>query len=973
MDKFLFSIKRKYRERLLHREEQWPPVSIDKLVNLQLVETEKKEGFRAGLPQHGARDDDKGKRTSILHGNLFIVEEGKKPVRKLIVEGNAGIGKTTLCTMLTEEWANGKIFSQFDCVLLLPLRERSVSTATTLPQLFKLFHSSEKIRTTVIEELEEREGEGILIIADGWDELDQDSGSKNSFLYSLLFGDVFPFASVLLTSRPTASAHLYDLPTVDRLVEVTGFNEDNVKQYIESEFEKCPEKAYSLIEQLENNPAIRSLCSVPLNCAIICYLWHTLDRVLPRTLTELYAQIVQNVILRNIKKKYSQRCSIGLQSFDTIPANLQDMFWLTCKFAYECLLHDRIVFSESEVVSFFPDMDPSEQLQWFGLLQYGRSLLPVGQGLSFHFVHLTIQEFLAALHLVTLPNEEKLKVCEAHAKSVRFVMLWRFMFGLGCQRESSYSRKVVCLDDKVVDRFLKATELYEQCLLLCHCSLESLNNIVSSKIAKRIDGQLRQYFDRSIAHTPFDCTAIVHVVQCTSQCSNMALNLNNCGMTDKLLRELTDILSYSNGELQFRSLSLCGNKFTVEVISDIFTRAAASFSSLAALSLNNNNITDIPSQLWSGSRLVVLSLSNNPLEVSCIQSFETAVQEDVLINLEILSLSSTLTDDADINGALLASLLRSISYHCPHLRDFDLSKNNLGVPGANTIGELFIRNRQEFKLDLCDTRINVEAVSSLNIANGASKRSSICTVLLSDNPLKLDGLLAMLKMLRSETCPITTLLLCNTDLTTPVCTQSQYYNIQHLNTLNLGPVFESSKMTHLDLSENNFSGERVLILAECLRVCKVLQFLICSSCSLTSLEITSLLDHVRSYGHHDWLAMLDLSNNYIDDEGGTLLIENLSELFPWLQSVNLIRNNLVSTEVEERLEKVLEVSIFILNFCGLTKQLSIKHWNLFVRPIACDLLVSPCHYRPTGKSVILVVQLCLKNGLLGRWQGDLWC
>ncbi len=66
----------------------------DQLINLQLVEAEKEEGFRAGLPQHGAPDD-KVKRTPILYGDLFKVEEGKKSVRKLIVEGNAGIGKPT--------------------------------------------------------------------------------------------------------------------------------------------------------------------------------------------------------------------------------------------------------------------------------------------------------------------------------------------------------------------------------------------------------------------------------------------------------------------------------------------------------------------------------------------------------------------------------------------------------------------------------------------------------------------------------------------------------------------------------------------------------------------------------------------------------------------------------------------------------------------------------------------------------------
>ena len=151
--------------------------------------------------------------------------------------------------------------------------------------------------------MEEREGEGVLIIADGWDELDPKHHHNDSFLYNLFFGTSLPFACVLLTSRPSASSPLHNLPIVDRLVEVVGFSEENIKQYMESEFEKHPEKAFSLIEQLQHNPAILSVCSVPLNYAIVCNLWRTMEGILPRTLTELYAKIVSNVVLRNSRKK----------------------------------------------------------------------------------------------------------------------------------------------------------------------------------------------------------------------------------------------------------------------------------------------------------------------------------------------------------------------------------------------------------------------------------------------------------------------------------------------------------------------------------------------------------------------------------------------------------------------------------------------------------------------------------------------
>ena len=327
------SIKKKYRERLLQREEQWPPVRGARLIKLELVKADKANGFNTGC------FGDKVDCSSILHEDLFKVEEKKlnsciykKPVRKVIVEGNAGVGKTTLCSMITEEWAENRILTQFDCVLLLPLREVSVSTANSLPQLLKLLHSNEKICTSLIEELEEREGEGILIIADGWDELDYENRSISSFLHKLFFGDILPFVSVLLTSRPSATAVLHNLPIVDRLVEVLGFSEENVKYYIESELESYPEKSSSLIKQLENNPLIHSVCSVPLNCAIICNIWHTSDQMLPSTLTVLFSQIILNVVFRNLKKAAVVESCINF-SFDSIPEDLNDIFWVACEFA----------------------------------------------------------------------------------------------------------------------------------------------------------------------------------------------------------------------------------------------------------------------------------------------------------------------------------------------------------------------------------------------------------------------------------------------------------------------------------------------------------------------------------------------------------------------------------------------------------------------------------------------------------------
>ena len=153
----------------------------------------------------------------------------------------------------------------------------------------------------------------------------------------------------------------------------------------------------------------------------------------------------------------------------------------------------------------------------------------------------------------------------------------------------------------------------------------------------------------------------------------MIINLSHCGLTDKLLMELTDILSRAGGRLLFKQLSISGNKLTDKGITDLFNRASASLSSLKMLSLDGNKITDITPLFPSCNKLAFLNLSHNPLGVSGIQSLETAVQAGVLVNLGMLDLSNTLTDDADINGALLTTLLPSIASHCPRLWDLDLS------------------------------------------------------------------------------------------------------------------------------------------------------------------------------------------------------------------------------------------------------------------------------------------------------------
>ena len=964
VQKFGTSIKKKYQERRINCEKQWPPCHSDKLVRLEIVEREKGEGYSANT-QRG-RDSEGVKRTPIAYGDLFKQESGKRPVRKVLVEGDAGIGKTTLCIAVSEDWANGKLFQQFELVLHLPLRMKVVASAGSLPQLLQLLHPCEDVCDSVASYLNKTEGQSILIIADGWDELSESERRRGSFLYRLLF-EIFSFISVIVTSRPSASASLHRLSCIDRFVEVQGFSKTNIREFINNEFTKNQRKATSLLEQLEYNPLVESVCSVPLNCAIVCHLWRTLEEALPTTMTQLYTKIILNVVLRNIQKNGTHEDVSSLPTFDALPADLQESWSLLCEFAFEALQSDHLVFTRKELADFF--LQGLEKILCFGLLQSADSIIDMGHGLSFHFLHLTFQEYLAALHLVKMlvnrqssesdfPNE----FFKYHGIKERFAILSRFFFGI-------YFNVLGYNNCALIKPCLSGIG---DTLVRCHCVFESRN----ADIADSAISVFKQYGYKFQCHpsTAHDCAAILYVMDKMQKCHSMDVSFGNCHITENQIRALTSSLVRlsNNGMLKIENLDLSGNELTShESVSELLDRASSSFS-LQSLNLGRNKFE--PEKIAtiltnpSLSSVCYLNLSGNTLGDSGLKALENALRGGCLFCLKELNLSGCLTNDADTNAAALTTFLKSLSDHCFDLYELDLSNNNLGVPGASALTAA-IKHFQQDNLVSPHYEQGLSWLKSVKLNNTNLGDEGLCTLIeklesscwfdnlhlqsngihatgveclansmvclenvsksfpfdddhldLGDNSLGIEGIIAVGKILGR--CHQTCVDMSRCHLTTAANDSGNPITNDTGTFIDVGQHLcqmpnKSDTISALVLNDNCFTGECIHILAGLILLCKRLKFLSCSNCNITSNDLIQLLEIFNNLrglcpDPCSLLFMWDLQNNNIDDKGVSALVPHVMSLYPtlprennWLMYVQRTEVNLdgnpVSRETMEKL------------------------------------------------------------------------
>ena len=459
-------------------DDQWPPPVMNRVFRLAMIMAEELE--RTGIRDDFVRETITGKVDDILKKKVPIkledifqenIKKGKR--RKILIEGAPGCGKSTLALHICQQWAEGKLFQEYRQIVLVRLREQAVQNAKNIADILP---QGNTIGHEIEEELKACNGQEVLFIFDGWDELPKTAPGQ-SVIVSILDNTQLRDSSVIITSRPTSSADLHRI--VNSRIEILGFTKDELQQYFAECLENNIKNVETLQQRIQENPVVAGSCYLPLNASILVHLFKFAEE-LPNTQFGIFSSLICNCMHRHLRKSTKHKIS-GITSLEDLPQIIQGPFQDVCKIAYEGVMEDRIIF----------DLDYN--FNTLGLLQGVESFTGCGTSHSYNFLHLSIQELLAAFHMATkLRPSEQVEQFKQLFGRARFAAVFQF-YAAKTKLKTCGIQKVVVKAVKKCLAHPEITELSPQDAAQNHSVFKKLKDVVVEAVKKRLGNPTQEH------------------------------------------------------------------------------------------------------------------------------------------------------------------------------------------------------------------------------------------------------------------------------------------------------------------------------------------------------------------------------------------------------------------------------------------------------------------------------------------------
>ena len=633
------------------------------------------------------------KRTNIESEPLTlsdVLDITGKEKKVILIEGRPGMGKSTLAIKICKCWADGELLQEYDAVILLTLRDPEIQVAQSIKDL--LLISDEELRDEVYKEIVEGSGNRVCFILEGYDELPQQLRVAPVFSS---WTENLPKCMLVYTSRPEACDRLRHLAV--NKIEICGFKEDEVGEYIKNAFlkvESGEEKATKLLTQVKSNPSIKSILYAPLNVAIICHLF-LLTLQLPNTLTQLYTLLCLNLILHHTKKLNNGNAKVEhLDSFDDLPIETSEQFLNLCLIAYRGRVDDKVIFSSHEIEGYSID---ANKMSGLGLLLTAPTTSVHGREKSYNFLHVMLQEFCAAFYISKLPTLEQIECFNKFKFNESFKMIWIFYSGITGLRNKDM------LYHMLPSKLALAYSQYRgrRTIELLHCIYETQNSDVCQLVGSHLDGEI---FLLGCELDMISCTTVVYLLE-QYRGELKLVNCRKCVIGNEMFTILINAL-----------LSRCG-KYSSHLQLDFWdteipcSLVASLLSSNVPIhkldmGINDDHIyidTTLFDALHQNTTLTELSLNGIGLKPKHIESLGEA-----LSNNNTLSVLDISCNCIGCNGCQHLANVRGSS-----LRELIISDCDIEDDGADYVGKLLSHSKSIRSVDLDDNCIKDEGVEKL--------------------------------------------------------------------------------------------------------------------------------------------------------------------------------------------------------------------------------------------------------------------